>query len=1173
MACSPLAAPVHGATGYKHGLGRYLLLSPYAQCYRHSLGGVFLLMPRIFDNIENALLPELANVLSVSDRADFCVGYFNLRGWRKIDEHIGRWSGEDGNACRLLVGMHQSPEQGLREKLAAAFHDEGIDNAGALELKKALAEEFRAQLALGTPSNEDEAGLRRLARQIRARKVVVKLFLRHPLHAKLYLLHRPDPVNPKVGFVGSSNLTFAGLSLQGELNVDIMDHDACDKLAAWFDDRWKDRWCVDISDELATIIEESWAGERLVDPYHVYLKIAYHLAQEARHGQSEFRIPAVFGDTLFDFQTSAVKVAAHHLNKRGGVVIGDVVGLGKSIMASALLKIVEDVDGRSLIICPKNLVEMWEDYVETYDLSAKIVSLSRVESELPELRRYRTVLIDESHNLRNREGKRYRIIEDYIRSNDSRCILLSATPYNKSFIDLSSQLGLFIEDDQDIGVRPEAMIRAMGGETEFVRKHQCAVRSLPAFEKSDQTDDWRELMRLYMIRRTRGFILQNYAETDEINGRKFITFSDGSRSYFPVRQPRTVKFEVNDNDPNDPYAKAYSAKVVAAIAGLKLPRYGLANYLVTDPAHPPTSAEAKIMEGLGRAGIRLMGFCRTNLFKRLESGGPAFIQSLQRHVMRNLVFLHALENGLDVPIGTQDVELLDLSDEDADSEAVAALFEQGEYAPNGETPIETDGLDRLNVHAAQVYEVYANVQSRRFKWLGAKLFKRKLTDDLREDVGALLDVLRFCGAWDEARDTKLKALIDLVRVDHPTNKLLVFTQFADTARYLEGALVKAGVTEVAAVTGQSENPTRLAWRFSPHSNKKEPLAKGEGELRVLIATDVLSEGQNLQDCSTIVNFDLPWAIIRLIQRAGRVDRIGQQADTINCYSFLPAEGVERIIRLRSRVRKRLKENQEVVGSDEAFFEDDELLNPIEDLYSETAGILDGEDEGEVDLASYAFQIWQNAIEADPSVQKIVEDLPHVVYATKSLPPASEGKPGALVYVRTPDDNDALAWVDVDGQVLSQSPLTILRAAECEPNEPALERTEFHHAIVQAGVEHLLQEERTTHGALGRPSGARFKTYDRLKRWLERQGTERNLFATDHFVRDVEKAMGDIYEFPLFQSTIDSLNRQLKSGISDQKLAEMVVAFRADGRLCMKEDKGDAPKEMRIICSMGLKANA
>ena len=232
------------------------------------------------------------------------------------------------------------------------------------------------------------------------------------------------------------------------------------------------------------------------------------------------------------------------------------------------------------------------------------------------------------------------------------------------------------------------------------------MRSLPAFEKSDQTDDWRELMRLYMIRRTRGFILQNYAETDETDGRKFIKFADGTRSYFPVRQPKSVKFKIDDADPDDPYAKAYSDTVVSAVDGLKLPRYGLANYLSSDPAHPPTAEEGRIMDGLGRAGIRLMGFCRTNLFKRLESGGPAFIQSIERHIMRNLVYLHALENDLPVPIGAQDAELLDLIDEDADSEAASTLFENGEFAEGDEeSTIITTELERLTAQAAQIYGI------------------------------------------------------------------------------------------------------------------------------------------------------------------------------------------------------------------------------------------------------------------------------------------------------------------------------------------------------------------------------------------------------------------------------------------------------------------------------------
>ena len=234
-----------------------------------------------------------------------------------------------------------------------------------------------------------EAGLRRQASQIKAGKVVVKLFLRHTLHAKLYLLFRPDTISPIVGYLGSSNLTFPGLSSQGELNIDVLDHDASLKLAKWFEERWQDRWCLDISDELVQIIEESWARQELIPPYHIYLKMAYHLAHEAREGLLQFRTPRDFGKRLFEFQTAAVKIAAHHLNKRGGVLIGDVVGLGKTLMATALVRIFEDDHGlETLILCPKNLIPMWEDYRDQYRMRARILSMSQATRELPNLRRY-----------------------------------------------------------------------------------------------------------------------------------------------------------------------------------------------------------------------------------------------------------------------------------------------------------------------------------------------------------------------------------------------------------------------------------------------------------------------------------------------------------------------------------------------------------------------------------------------------------------------------------------------------------------------------------------------------------------------------------------------------------------------------------------------------------------
>ena len=405
---------------------------------------------------------------------------------------------------------------------------------------------------------------------------------------------------------------------------------------------------------------------------------------------------------------------------------------------------------------------------------------------------------------------------------------------------------------------------------------------------------------------------------------------------------------------------------------------------------------------------------------------------------------------------------------------------------------------------------------------------------------------------------------ELLCKTHHREKVLVFTQFADTVHYLRRELDARELSHMAAATGDTPSPTELAWRFSPRSNGKADKVGGEGaeEVRVLIATDVLSEGQNLQDCSIVVNYDLPWAIIRLIQRAGRVDRLGQRADEILCYSFLPAEGVDRLIRLRSRVRDRLHENAEVVGTDEAFFEDEDQ-RAVHDLYNEQAGVLDGEDASDVDLASYAFQIWQNATRNDDALRKAVEDMPSVVYSSRTHLDRPESPEGVLAYIRTARGHDALAWLDKDGDSVTESQFDILRLAACAPDTPAAPRRANHHELVQVAAEQIAKEEPQVGGQLGRPSGARFRVYERLKRHVEQAG---DLLAD----AGLRKALDDVYRYPLRQSAVDVFNRQLPS-ISDAALAELVCSLREDGRLCdVREERHT--DEPQIICSLGLVAS-
>ena len=1124
-------------------------------------------MSRIFDNIQQDLLGALRSSLSVSKRADFCVGYLNLRGWQAVDDLVQPWNPQNGQVCRVLVGMQRPPHDEIRA-LYSQTPDEGlIDNATASRLKMQFASHLREQITLGIPTGQDEAGLRRLARQLRSGQVIVKLFLPYPLHAKLYLLFRDDVNNPITGFVGSSNLTLAGLSKHGELNVDVLDHLGTQHLSKWFDARWADRWALDVSADLATIIESSWAREEAISPYHIYLNIAYHLSTEARAGLSQFRLPARFEQELFEFQKSAVKIAARHLHRRGGVMIGDVVGLGKTMMATALARMFEDDLGyETLIICPKNLEPMWEHYRTEYGLRGMVLPVSQVTKKLPNLKRYRLVLIDESHNLRNREGRRYKAIAEYIKSCDAKVILLTATPYNKTKHDLSAQLRLFIDEKANIGIRPERHMRKYGiSEAEFERKNQCRVHSILAIEKSDEFDDWRELIRLYMVRRTRSFILQHYTEADK-HGRRFISGKDGEKRYFPVRKPLSVTFAVDESDTADRYARLYSREVVDQINALHVPRYGLGLYLNPQEEKQATPSERKILENLGRAGKRLMGFCRTNLFKRLESNGFSFLQSIDRHVLRNQVYLYAIENGLDLPLGVLDAGLLDIERVDEDAEGLEGDTEDlldGLF----DAVTDEDGVPSDMARAKAVYEQYVRDYKKRFKWIRPTLFKAKLAEDLAHDTQRLTELLNSQGPWDADRDHKWQALHKLLTQTHGKDKVLIFTQFADTARYLAREARKAGISHVALATGASADPYDIACRFSPKSNNKS-VSKAD-EVRVLICTDVLSEGQNLQDSNVVVNFDLPWAIIRLIQRAGRVDRIGQRAEEIHCYSFLPADGVEQLIQLRSRIRQRLKENAEVVGTDEAFFEDDDAAT-IRDLYTEKQGVLDDSDD-EVDLASYAWQIWKQATQDNADLARAVEALPPVVYSAKGfaldesrfpLLGADAAKGGALVYVKSPEGNDHLAWVGANGKTVTESQFTVLRAAECEPATPAVQRLPQHHDLVATGLQLAVSQDKAVGGGLGRPSSPRRRTYERLKACATEQ--MQTLFRDE----ELERALDDMYQRPLLETAADLLNRLMRSGVNDAELTEAVKSLREEGRLTYAEDDA-ALSEPRVVCSMGL----
>jgi len=1121
-------------------------------------------MPRIFDNIEQDFLPELRQSLVGSTHSDFCVGYFRLRGWQSIADSIEHYAGKADSCCRVLIGMHRSADEYMRRAQQLSRGDERMGGTQrAQELEKTVAD-FKQQLEFGLPTAQAEAGLRQLARQLRAHKVCIKLFLEYPLHAKLYIAHRQVHGVPLIDYIGSSNLTLAGLTGQGELNIDVVEQDAARKLADWFEDRWNNPLSEDISAQLAELIEKSWARESLLDPYLVYLKMAYHLSADARVGEAQFKLPEPFAGVLLDYQDKAVRLVCRKLYRHGGVLLADVVGLGKTMMAAAVAKTFQEDDRSStLIICPPKLKDMWTSYRKRYGLHAEVMSLGKVADELPDMPAHRTLIIDESHNLRNRSGQRYRAIKEYIDAHVPRVLLLTATPYNKEYTDLSNQLRLFIDEDQDLGVRPNRFIKTWcdarpgRSETDLYAETNCVLSTLRCFELSEFPEDWRDLMQPFLVRRTREYIIREYASFDSSRKRHYV-MRGGERYYFPLREPKRIKFK--SVGPGDQYERLFSDEVVNVVEHLALPRYGLHPFLVPNAEKQADPAQKQVIDNLNKAGKRLIGFSRTNMFKRLESCGYSFLLTVRRHIVRNSVYLHALDNGLPLPIGTQTPVMLDPAVNDTDD--APEEKDDDSSADDRAAEVAAD----LARYAEDVYKFYFEDWHNRFDWLDSKFFKPDLADRLRSDNAQLLAVLKASGEWRPKDDMKLAELEQLASKLPKGEKLLVFTQFADTAIYLHDQLKARGIRDLAVATNQTGDAVKLARRFSPVPNGG--LRNEETELNLLIATDVLAEGQNLQDCHIVVNYDIPWAIVRLVQRVGRVDRIGQKHDTILAYSFWPHDGVERHIKLRERILNRLKANQEVIGTDESFF-GEEAKNRLVDLYAENKQSLDNPEDAEaVDWSSQAQAVWDKA---PADLKKQVEQLPPVVYSTRQHLPQSAAPAGAIVFVRYERDKekyDQLVRVDERGGILPHSMPDVFRAAACKPDTPALQPRPDHHELVEAAVRHTAGELRVTGGHLGNMRSISRKVHDRLKAYRQVLRARPNLFSPDDLSR-VDTVLDQLLRHPLRERARESLSRQIKMGATDDALLTMTWRMYDDGRLC-EEAESELPTEPQILCSLGLK---
>lgn len=1102
-------------------------------------------MPDIFDNLktESAIGPALQDALAAFDTCDMATGYFDLRGWASFADIIetkseNRRAGDPALA-RVLVGMVMPADSALmlsalQEAVQpAAYGAEFNDIGKALAAKDQLVKHLRTQLMRGLPSVAEQSTLQQLKAQLSSGALEIKVFTTAPLHGKTYIFHAPEnPMIQRRAFVGSSNLTKAGFFTNLELNIDVRDNDAVLKLAQWFTDRWDDPFSLMITAEIIELIEESWASDNQPTPYEVYLKVCHALSEDAREGMG-YVLPHSMQNLLLDYQETAVRTLARRVVRRGGTMLGDVVGLGKTLTAIATALMLEAAeDYTTLVLCPKNLERMWNEHLERYGLiGARVVPYSMADKVLPELKRFHFVICDESHNLRNNTTKASEAIQDYVRRNGSKVLLLTATPYNLAFADVANQIGLYIDDDEDLGIQPAA---AIAKDPTLIDKVDGKITTLAAFRRSEEPEDWKRLMSDHLVRRTRSFIKKTAKkETVELSDgktveREYLQFANGDRFHFPKRVPSPLWHKFSDDDPA---RLMESESTLDAIRDLTLPRYRLADY--DDPKAPHSDKDTKILADIKAGRGNVSGFVRIGLFKRLSSSGHSFILSLQRQRARNALFVYAIDNGLEVPLGSFSDHQFMVTDEDIEDEH--------------------DGYGSLETQ-------YTELQRRlpaSTKWLSSKVFKKRLRKDLERDNRIITELLESFGTWDPAKDSKVNALVDLLRGQHAGDKVLVFTEYADTADYVAQTLKDAGLANVGLASGDSDDPAALARRFSPESNRlpgeEQDGDEIENPIDVLVATDVLSEGQNLQDSHVVVNYDLPWAIIRIIQRAGRVDRIGQKSDTVNIY-LISHKKIEDAIQLRQRIRKRLGDNAAAFGSDERFFGDDKEVNLLDDFYK---GVVPSEDEleqeeGEADAVSEAWLVWSSVREHKPELAAKILKMQDMVHSTRYAYD-HETKTGIATFASTTSGVDAFAasFDSASAEPVERllTPLEALKVFRAQESTPTVELRSDHFERETK----LVKEKLTTEFvAAGNLKGIRKWAFERLAGTL--------------YGDDASDALAAINDRPLTEYANIRLRQARRSKYGDQDLADLLKQLHGEERLVIGSSERD---EIKIVCSIGV----
>jgi SNF2 family DNA or RNA helicase len=979
------------------------------------------------------------------------------------------YSGIKDNHTRGSVGdfLMRQIKEGSRLSIVSAYFTIYAFEA----LKEQLLKIEKLQFLFGEPSfildphrNENKAFLidregltlqkqlqqKRLAKDcadwIREKVEIKSITKSNFLHGKLYHIDnevqdiRPDGSKTiyrvPSAIMGSSNFTIKGLGLSNnvniELNLIVSSLEDTYDFKVWFDQIWQNEELVkDVKADVLFYLAQLYTNST---PELVYYKTLFHIFEKFLADQQDALwlsknnqlFETEIWKSLFQFQKHGVIGAINKIRSHSGCIIADSVGLGKTYEALAVIKYFEILNYRVLVLCPKKLRENWTIYhaqnnselnpfvsdrfnytvLSHTDLSRESGKSGDTDLGTLNWGNYDLVVIDESHNFRNNtKGKRdedgniirksryERLMDDIIKSGiKTKVLLLSATPVNNNLTDLRHQLEFITEGKDDVfkeslGVvsLKDTLAKAQRAFTTWSKK---SIRITSDLLNSLDSGFFKLLDEL-TIARSRKHIQKYYQDVVEQLGG------------FPERlKPLSIFPKIDLEGEFMPYDKLNDEIYNYQLSLFNPSKYVLPEYREEYEHKPGQRFKQSVREHF------LIGMMKVNFLKRLESSVKSFAITMERTIAKIEDLQERIKTFKQFRDLNQNIEFNQLNIEDIDDEELQAAMEVG---------------TRLIFKMAHL-----DIDS----WL----------EDLELDKQQLKSLYNSASQVDKTRDAKLADLKKLIqnkvkqptinKQNQPNRKVLVFTAFADTAEYLYQALQewvttsKLNINMALVVGGTGRNKTtfsknefnQILTNFSPISKKRDKMKSmhQDGEIDLLIATDCISEGQNLQDCDYLVNYDIHWNPVRIIQRFGRIDRIGSINQSVQLVNFWATDDLNKYINLKSRVEARMALVDIAATFEDNLLEPDEIEELIQNdlkyrdkqLLRLQNEVLDVEDFND-SVAFNEFTLDDFRIELSQYLEKNrkqLENTPLGIYAV--VPPGSENAiiaPGVIFCLKQKGD--------------------------------------------------------------------------------------------------------------------------------------------------------------------------